>query len=270
MASMTAPDGGEQVRLTGGSRTTVHRQGPIVVRDTGPWTPSVHSLLRHLEQVGFPAAPRLVGSGIDPSGRETLTYIDGEFTQPGPWSLDGAAAVGQLLRQLHEATASYRPPPGAVWFPWHARDLGGPARVVGHCDVAPWNIVARHGLPVALIDWEFAGPVDPVVELAQACWLNAKLHDDVVAEREGLPPLADRARQLRAMVDSYGLSSGQRRGFVDRIIEFVVSETAWEADDAGVTPEMTGHPQALWAMAWRARAAAWLQRHRRTLQNALS
>jgi thiamine kinase-like enzyme len=53
--------------------------------------------------------------------------------------------------------------------------------------------MARDGLPVALIDWEIAGPVDPMVELAQMAWLNAKLHDDIVAEREHLPPLAARA-----------------------------------------------------------------------------
>ncbi|MEU0156533.1 phosphotransferase family protein [Micromonospora fulviviridis] len=91
-------------------------------------------------------------------------------------------------------------------------------KVVGHCDVSPWNI-ARHGLPVALIDWEFAGPVDPLVELAQACWLNAKLQDDIFAEIEGLPPLTERARQLRAMVDAYGLSASHRRGFLDQMVE---------------------------------------------------
>jgi thiamine kinase-like enzyme len=152
----------------------------------------------------------------------------------------------------------------------HARDLGGSTRVIGHCDVAPWNIVARHGMPVAFIDWEFAGPVDPLVELAQTCWLNAKLHDNIAAEREGLPPLADRARQLRAIVDAYGLSANQRRGFLDRIIEYVISDPANEADDANVTPDMTSHPCALWAMAWRARADAWLLRNRRPLDNALA
>src|SRR6266536_4106235 len=121
----------DEIELTGGGRTTVHRRGQVVVRDTGPWTPAVHTLLRHLERVGFAAAPRLVGSGIDPDGRETLTYIDGEFTQPGPWSLDGAAAVGQLLRDLHQATATYQPAPDAIWFPWHGRKLGGSARVIG-------------------------------------------------------------------------------------------------------------------------------------------
>lgn len=260
----------DEVELTGGGRTAVHRRGQVVVRDTGPWTPAVHTLLRHLERVGFAGAPRLVGTGLDSTGRETLTFIEGVFVQPGPWSLDGVAAVGRLLRDLHDATASYQPSPDAVWFPWHGRDLGGSARVIGHCDVAPWNIVARDGMPVALIDWEFAGPVDPLVELAQASWLNVKLHDDIVAELEGLPPLADRARQLRAIVDAYGLSAGQRRGFFDRIVEFVVSDTAFEADDARVTPDMTDHPQALWAMAWRARAAAWLLRNRRVLENALS
>jgi hypothetical protein len=259
----------DEIELTGGGRTTVHRRGDVVVRDTGPWTPAVHTLLRHLERVGFAGAPRLVGDGLDPSGRETLTFIEGEFTQPGPWSLDGVFAVGRLLRDLHEATASYHPPVDAVWFPWHGRDLGGPRRVIGHCDVAPWNIVARDGRPVALIDWETAGPTDPLVELAQACWLNAKLHDDVVAGLEQLPPLADRAAQLRAVVDGYGLAAGERAGFVDRIVEFVMCDIANEADDAGVTPDLTEHPYGLWAMAWRARAGAWIVRNRRVLQNAL-
>jgi hypothetical protein len=259
-----------EVTLTGGSRTAVHRQGSVVLRGTGPWTPAVHALLRHLEQVGFAAAPRLVASGYAADGREQLTFIEGTVANPGPWSLEGTVAVAGLLRQLHDATATFEPPSGATWFAWHGRPLGGPDRVIGHCDLAPWNIIARDGLPVGFIDWEFAGPVDPLVELAQVCWLNAKLHDDIVAEREGLPPATHRAQQLRAMVDAYGLSATQRRNFVDRIVEFIVSETAWEADDAAVTPDLTSHPIALWAMAWRARSAAWLLRNRRVFDNALA
>jgi hypothetical protein len=110
--------------------------------------------------------------------------------------------------------------------------------------VAPWNVVARDGLPIALIDWETAGPVYPLVELAQLCWLNAKLHDDIVAEREYLPPAADRARQLAAIVDGHGLAACQRHGFVDQIIQFAICDTAWEADDAAITPDTTAHPVA--------------------------
>ncbi len=149
--------------------------------------------------------------------------------------------------------------------PGPAGDLGRPVKVIGHCDEAPWNIVARDGLPVALIDWETAGPVDPLVELAQLAWLNAKLHDDIVARREHLPPVADRARQLAAIVDAYGLTARQRRGFLSQIIEFAICDTAWEADDAAVTPELTSHPIAPWAMAWRARSAAWMIRRTATV-----
>lgn len=222
---MATPE--DLVPLEGGGRTRVHRRGSVVIRDAGPWTPAVHVLLRHLEYVGFDAAPRLVGSGFGPDGRETLTFIEGEFTEPGPWSLDGAAALGSMLRSLHQATSSFRPPPDTAWFPWHGRDLGDRVKVIGHCDVAPWNIVARDGLPVALIDWETAGPVDPLIELAQMVWLNAKLHDDIVAELEGLPPLAERARQAAAIVDAYGLTARQRRGFFDRVVEFVIIDAAW-------------------------------------------
>lgn len=45
-------------------------------RDAGPWTPAVHALLRHLEYVGFEGAPRVIG--FDDSGREVLTYLEGD------------------------------------------------------------------------------------------------------------------------------------------------------------------------------------------------
>ena len=57
-----------------------------------------------------------------------------------------------------------------------------------------------------------------MIELAQACWLNARLFDDDVAEREGLPSLEVRARQLRAIVDAYGIAIAQRHRIVDLIV----------------------------------------------------
>jgi hypothetical protein len=250
----------------------VYRSGDVIVRDSGAWTPTVHALLRHLETVGFDGAPRVVGSGFDPVGRETLTFIQGDFIHPGPWTLEGAASVGVLLRQLHRATAAFQIPADAVWYPWFGRGLGV-ASVIGHCDVAPWNIVARDRRAVALIDWDRAGPVDPLTELAQACWLNAKLHDDVVAVREGLPSVEERARHLRAIVDGYCLSAADRSGFVDRIVEFTVHDAADEADLAHITAATLADQldaQVPWALAWRIRAAAWQLRKREVLERALA
>ena len=71
-------------------------------------------------------------------------------------------------------------------------------------------------MPVALIDWEEAGPVDRDVELAQACWLNAQLHDDDVAERVELASPEARARHMRALLDGYGLDRVERESLVGR------------------------------------------------------
>lgn len=157
-----------EVPLTGGGRTRVERSGETVFRETGPWAPTVHALLRHLEEVGFVGAPRVVGTGFDDRGRESLQFIRGEVVHPRPWSEDALPYVGTLLRDLHRATESFSIPGDATWRPWHGRSLGGDSIVIGHCDTGPWNIIARDGLPIALIDWEAAGPVDRLYELAQA------------------------------------------------------------------------------------------------------
>lgn len=245
---------------------SVMRRDGLVMRPAMPWSTSVHKLLRHLEQTGFKEAPRVDGTGFAPDGRETLAYMDGEFVHPGPWSDEGIIEVGRLLRRLHDAAASFEPGADAVWQPWFLRELGGANRICGHGDVAPWNMVTKDGLPVALIDWEYAGPVDPMAELARVCWLFPQLHDDDVAERAGLPSLEVRARQLRLLVDAYGVDRERRSGLLNFIIEVAVFETAQEAIDGNVGPDSHGP---LWGLAWRARAAAWMMRHRAVLERAL-
>jgi hypothetical protein len=251
----------------------VRRHGNVIVKDAHPWTTTVHSLLNHLERIGFDASPTIVGSGFNSEGQETITYIHGTCMTEGQWSLQGAIAVGQMLRRVHEATCSYRPPAEACWRPWFGRLIGGPKRIISHCDVAPWNIIAQGGLPIALIDWDFAGPVDPMIDLAQACWLNAKLHDEIVAKREGLSSPEDRAILLRAIVEGYGLSHRQRLGLVELMIEFAMHSVASEADEANILPETPSSAldrELTWAMAWRARAAVWMSKYKRILQDALA
>jgi hypothetical protein len=251
----------------GGEPSRVFRRGGTVLRPAGPWTPTVHALLRHLEQAGFAGAPRVVGDGYDDEGREVLTFIEGAFVHPHAWSDEGIWRAGRLLRALHDATAGFRPPPDAVWCPWPFRtDLGAPGAVIGHCDAGPWNLAARDGLPFAFIDWDTAGPTDRLDEVAATAWWNAQLHDDDVAERQGLPSAAARAAQLRYFLDGYELTAAERGGLVTRMIEYAIRDCAAEA--AQVTPD-SADPATLWALAWRSRAAAWMIRHRTLLENAI-
>ncbi len=253
--------------LTGGGRTTVLRRGGTVIRETGPWAAAVHSLLRHLETTGFAEAPRLVGEGFDEEGREVLTYVEGEIINPAPWTEDGIARLGEVIRRLHDAAASYRPPRAAVWRPWFGRTVGVPDSI-GHCDIAPWNIVSRNGRPFALIDWEVAGPVNRLTEVAMAAWTNAQLYDDDVAEMNGLPDAAARMRQVRLLADAYGLAAADRHQLAYRIIEFAAHSTANEATEQQITPQTEYAPR-VWGIAWQARSVGWLIGNRPALEAAL-
>ncbi|MDB5537337.1 MAG: hypothetical protein JWQ65_2212 [Devosia sp.] len=157
----------DELSLVGG-RSTVTRLGDVVFRQAAPWSTTTAALLRHLEQEGFEYAPRLIGEGFDEHGREMLTFVEGESIHPSPWDDSALPVLGEMLRKLHIASASFVSPANALWRPWFGRDLGQPS-VIGHCDTGAWNIIARERLPVAFIDWEEAGPVDPIIELAQAC-----------------------------------------------------------------------------------------------------
>ena len=247
------------------------RAGDTVLKSGGPWVPSVIALLRHLEDVGFAGAPRVVGDGRAPDGRMAVGFVPGASPHPRAWADDQISGVGVLVRDLHAATSSFAPPAGATWqSTWlHDAYVSGDL-VVGHGDAAPWNIVGHRGSPDVLVDWEHAGPIDRMTELAYAVWLNAQLHDDDIAERQGLPDATTRARQAHALLDGYGLAKKRRPDLVDRMIELAVHASRAEAVSAAVTPESEsgvdaeGYP-VLWAITWRARSASWMMRHRELL-----
>jgi hypothetical protein len=257
----------EEQPLSGGGRTAVIRHGDIVARGTGPWAPFVHALLRHLHDVGFEGAPQIVGSGFDEQGRELLTYLEGEVIDPAPWSDDAIFELGALMRRLHDATASFRVPENAIWRTWFGRGVGAPD-IIGHCDAAPWNIVSLDGKPIGLIDWEVAGPVNRLTELAMVAWNNAQLYDDDVAEMNGLPDAASRARQVRIFADGYELPADDRSGFVYRIIEFAAQSASNEVIEQKISLKTEYAPR-VWGIAWQTRSVGWLIRNRELLEAAL-
>ena len=265
-------DGGRQLEGGWEQRGLFEREG-VVFRTPGMQSPAVLGLLRHLEAQGFPASPRVVGSGFDVDGRETLGFVDGDVHRLGPWSEAALGELGRLLRFLHDVTRNY-PADGRVWRPNFMRSLPGDEPVIGHCDLGPWNIVERGGHPVAFIDWDMAGPVDAMWDLAHVAWLNVQLHDDDVAEFQGLGNAAARAAHLAIFVDGYGLPRASRELLVERIAEVAIHEARDEATRAGITRNSTaavldnGYP-ILWAVTWRARSASWILRHQQLLRAAI-
>jgi Ser/Thr protein kinase RdoA (MazF antagonist) len=250
------------------ARKRVRHSGDVTLRPAAPWTTSVHAWLKHLEAVGFAGSPRIVGTGVDAEGWETLQFVVGQATATRVWSEEGIYELGQLLRRLHQATATFRAPSHAVWQESFLRSAGVGA-IISHGDVAPWNVVVREDRPVAFIDWELAGPVEPLDEVAHTGWLNARLFDDGVDAIAGLPSAEQRTRHLRCFVDGYELPAQERAELSQRLIEVAVLSAAADAVEANITPESTDEMRMAWGVAWRARSAAWLVRHRRLFERAL-
>jgi hypothetical protein len=211
----------DEVILAGGNVSTVVRVGDTVRRATGPWTPAVHELLHHLEAVGFEHSPRVLG--FDEQGREVLTFIEGETvgdTHPWPawaWSDDTLRQAGHILRDYHEAVRDFRPAGTRVWRT--TTGTIGPGEVVGHHDLAPYNVVHRDGRIVGIIDWDFAAPARPEWDLAFSVWTFAPIHTPALVAELGAP--CDTERRIDLLTDAYGLQD--RAGFLDVVAKRMVA-----------------------------------------------
>lgn len=176
----------------------VFRRGTTLVRPVGDgaWV----EVLRRINDV-FDAAPRVIAT----VERTVLVeWQDGDAPQDlgrAPLSdLRTVTALGGLLRRLHDATA-----PLASEF--HSTSTGladptGATEVICHGDPLPGNIVFQSGVPVALIDWEYAAPGRRAWDLAVAVrwWSPFRAPENLRAGEEHLDPAA----RACALLAGYG------------------------------------------------------------------
>jgi len=108
--------------------------------------------------------------GIDKEGSEILSFVKGG----GPSHTDDALArVAQLVRELHDATESFRAPQDARrQFMVGAPRVGD---VVCHNDLSPDNtIYGSDRTPHAFIDWDLEGYPYRYVEIDEfTYWLTS-------------------------------------------------------------------------------------------------
>jgi Phosphotransferase enzyme family len=213
-------------RLPGGRSFGAVRVGDEVRRPAQPWTAAVHSVLRHLEDVGFGGAPR--ARGLDDQGRERLTFLPGQtLGEARPWPgwlrSDGALRqVGAWLRSLHDATATFRPAAGAVWFTGRAWQ---PGLVIAHLDASPWNAVWADGTLVGFVDWDTASPSRREGDLAFSTLTWVPLLTAELAAQAGFGAAAGRRRRFHLLLDAYGYA-GDRTAIRHAIIRRVESNVA--------------------------------------------
>ena len=202
----------DEVELHGGvaNAGAVTRRGAHVLRPANAHTSSVHRFLRAIADAGFDGAS--VPDGVEPDGRERLTFIDGDVPiVPYPdWAQSDAAlaSVAALMRRYHDAARAHEPRSDDSWSDEMADPVGG--TVVVHNDVCLENVVFRHGRAVGLLDFDFAAPGRPVFDLACFARMCVPV-DDPSRTRFGWRSVdADLPRRLRLVADAYGLEPDDR------------------------------------------------------------
>jgi Ser/Thr protein kinase RdoA (MazF antagonist) len=187
--------------LTGGNMTPVVRVGDTVRRGAGPWTPTIHALMRHLRASGFTLIPEPLG--IDEQGREIISLLPGTAgTYPLPdfaWSETVLHTVARTLRAFHDATLDFVAPPDAVWQ-WPAHE---PVEVVCHNDYAPYNFMFEGERLTGVIDLDLASPGPRVRDMGYAAYRMVPLTDPENPDAP-YPGVEEQRRRLEAFCEAYG------------------------------------------------------------------
>lgn len=178
---------GELSLFGGRTASEVVRVGDTVHRSMGTHSEFSQSLLKVLEEKEFSHAPRFLG--IDEKGREILTYIEGEVVHGEvKWTDTQLNKVVEIIRDFHNSTEGSK--------------LAGDKEVVCHNDIAPWNVVVKDNVPVALIDFDGAEPGNRVDDLAYFLWTFLELGNDT--------PPKEQATKIKLLCDKYGFKDGSK------------------------------------------------------------
>ena len=188
----------DEEKLAGGNvAASVLRVGDTVRKPATPASPAIHAFLEHLRRNGVIEAP--VSFGVDADGSHAYEFIPGTVAEQMPhMSEPELHRLGGIIRKLHDAAETFRPPEDAVWNVAITPDRED---ILCHHDLAPWNLV-RDGERWVFIDWDGAGPGSRLWDLAYAVRAFLPLE-------AGGDPDADAGR-LRAMVSGYGLDEDDR------------------------------------------------------------
>ena len=253
----------EEIPL-GGNLNDAVRVGDTVRRRAGPWTPTVHALLRFLEAQGFPA-PRV--RGIDEEGREILEYVEGQAHSGHPTPLPDTVfteeqliASARLLRRYHDVVNRFQAPQNAHWRLVSPK----PHEVICHNDWTPWNAIFRDGQFLLMVDWDLAGPGPRIWDVANAaaCWVP-------FLRGHGVPEVREPFRRLRLFCEAYGLDdrASLLMALRDRtryLVGFVASEA--KGGDPGMQKlDAANAPERL-----RNDLERFIERHRADLDRALA
>jgi len=96
-------------------------------------------------------------------------------------------------RSFHEAVTGF-----SHEGPWRFFKVAAPT-LIGHNDIAPYNVCFEGDELVGVFDWDFAGPSTPLMELAFIAWNCVPLWRDIGADSA--------SARLQLIASTYGSSA---------------------------------------------------------------
>lgn len=169
------------------------------------WSGSVHLIMNYYRNLGVPV-PKILFS----APTETIVeYIDG-------YSLDMQKDINEnqiylvfsLIKQMHSNALKLGWTKSLVFQDNYIRTIGG-SKILSHCDITPENVIFKGDSLTGIIDWELAGPINPLVEFCKSCWLFSKY-------------TSSREQSILYMMDIYGLKLSQKRYIYNTIKSIIV------------------------------------------------
>ena len=222
----------EQPTWLAGNVGGAWRIGGTVHRTTGPWTAAVHALLGFLAS-RLEHTPRVLG--FDEQGREILTFLPGQVVDVDtelltPGQIDSLVS---WTRSFHEVVAGFGHP-----GPWRYPRVPQ-ASLIGHNDIAPYNVCFDGDDVAGVFDWDMAGPTTPLMELAFIAWNCVPLWRDLGDQAS--------AERIRRICSAYGgIHPAQIADVVPRRIQMMLDwiPLGAAAGDAGLRRLMSqGEPE---------------------------
>ncbi len=194
------PDGA--VVLNDAQHRPVFLVNGTVYRPFRPWTPTIQRVLSRLHADGHPFVPEPLGYD---DRWERLRFVPGRSGGHG-WRAvledDGLREFGRLLRSLHDALHTYPTSSEDRW----ALPADAEHESLVHNDFGPWNVVWSNERPVAVLDWDFVAPGDPIDDVTYALRYVTPFETDEHARswmHHEHPP--QRRRRTEIFLDAYGI-----------------------------------------------------------------
>ncbi|EGR0411584.1 aminoglycoside phosphotransferase family protein [Vibrio cholerae] len=231
--------------LSGGRESAIYRDGEAVYRPIQPWSPTIHLILKHLEQSNVDESPKFLGVN---ENQEVLSFVVGDTYN---YPLIGAIATNEalisaskLLRKIHDSTVSLLNQMDVNKQQWMLEPRI-PFEVICHGDFTPYNVALSENTVVGdftpynvalsentvvgVFDFDTAHPAPRIWDLAYSvyCWSPFKTDSN-----DKLGTIAEQVARAKLFCDSYGATDLEREQLADAMVQRLQALVSFMCNEA--------------------------------------